>query len=138
MPRLFAMPNRLTVPSILIACIVVAAIGARADAAGPGSRATADGVPDEIVFPVVGRTSYTDDFGDPRAQGGHPGNDILAPRRALVLAVEPGKIVFWTTSASAVGMAWSRSSLGGETVAIAWSVSTRLGASKARQPDNIS
>ena len=83
---------------------MVAAVAARADAAGPGSRAnraTAEGVPAEIVFPVVGRTSYSDDFGDPRAQGGHPGNDILAPRRALVLAAEPGKIVFWTTSASA-------------------------------------
>lgn len=54
-----------------------------------------------IVFPVVGRVQYTNDFGAPRPQGPHQGNDIMAPRRALAVAAEPGKIRFWTHSASA-------------------------------------
>ena len=54
-----------------------------------------------IVFPVVGPYRYTNDFGDPRAQGSHEGNDILAPKKSPVVAVEDGKIKFWTTSAPA-------------------------------------
>lgn len=42
-----------------------------------------------IVFPVLGSTSYRDDFGDPRSGGRtHEGNDIFAPKmRPLVAAV---------------------------------------------------
>src|SRR4051794_40729786 len=58
-------------------------------------------VPSPIVFPVLGAVSYSDDFGDPRPGGPHPGNDILAPRRAIAVAAESGKIKFWTTSANA-------------------------------------
>jgi hypothetical protein len=54
-----------------------------------------------LVFPVLGDASYTDDFGDPRGQGGHEGNDIMAPRRALALAAEAGTVKFHTTSARA-------------------------------------
>ena len=54
-----------------------------------------------IVFPVVGKVQYTNDFGAPRAQGSHEGNDIMAPRRALAVAAEPGKVKFWTHSGSA-------------------------------------
>jgi Peptidase family M23 len=54
-----------------------------------------------IVFPVVGRVQYTNDFGDPRPQGPHQGNDIMAPKRALAVAAEAGKVKFWTTSATA-------------------------------------
>ena len=54
-----------------------------------------------IVFPVVGRVQYTNDFGAPRPQGSHEGNDIMAPRRALAVAAEPGRIKFWTHSACA-------------------------------------
>jgi hypothetical protein len=54
-----------------------------------------------IVFPVVGPVSYGDDFGDPRPQGRHEGNDIVAPKRALAVAAEAGKVKFWTTSAAA-------------------------------------
>jgi hypothetical protein len=56
---------------------------------------------DRIVFPVVGRVQYTNDFGAPRPQGPHEGNDIMAPRRALAVAAEAGKIKFWTHSAAA-------------------------------------
>jgi hypothetical protein len=54
-----------------------------------------------FVFPVVGRVQYTNDFGAPRPQGPHEGNDIMAPRRALAVATEAGKIKFWTHSATA-------------------------------------
>jgi hypothetical protein len=65
------------------------------------SASATGGVPDPIVFPVVGPYQYTNDFGDPRPQGHHEGNDILAPKKSTVVAVEDGKIKFWTTSARA-------------------------------------
>ena len=54
-----------------------------------------------IIFPVVGPVDYRDDFGEPRPGGPHQGNDIMAPKRALAVAAEAGKVKFWTTSASA-------------------------------------
>ncbi len=54
-----------------------------------------------IVFPVVGPVQYTNDFGAPRSLGPHEGNDIMAPRRALAVAAEAGKVKFWTHSAPA-------------------------------------
>jgi Peptidase family M23 len=50
--------------------------------------------PRRIVFPVIGPAQYTDDFGDPRPQGRHEGNDIVSVRRALAVAVEPGRVEF--------------------------------------------
>ncbi|HEU5362207.1 MAG TPA: M23 family metallopeptidase [Gaiellaceae bacterium] len=64
-------------------------------AAGPGSK-----VP-PLLFPVVGSVSYGDDFGDPRGGARHEGNDILAAKRASVVAVEDGTVEYWTRSASA-------------------------------------
>lgn len=61
----------------------------------------AGGVPNPIVFPVVGPYAYTNDYGDPRPQGRHEGNDILAPRKAIAVATEDGRIKFHTTSARA-------------------------------------
>jgi hypothetical protein len=58
-------------------------------------------VPQKIVFPVLGSTTYTDDFGDPRAGGVHQGIDVVATKRSLALAAEAGKVEFWTHSASA-------------------------------------
>lgn len=57
--------------------------------------------PPPLVFPVVGPVSYTNDFGDPRSGGTHQGNDLMAPKKALAVAVESGTVKFWTTSASA-------------------------------------
>ena len=68
--------------------------------AGAASASTSAQVP-RLVFPVLGSATYTDDFGDPRGQGRHEGNDIMAPRRALVLAAEAGTVKFHTTSARA-------------------------------------
>ena len=52
-------------------------------------------------LPGARRGALDDDFGDARGQGGHEGNDIMAPRRALALAAEAGTVKFHTTSSRA-------------------------------------
>ena len=54
-----------------------------------------------LIFPIVGDVTYADDFGDPRGQGKHEGNDIMAAKRSPAVAVEAGVVKFWTTSARA-------------------------------------
>jgi hypothetical protein len=55
-----------------------------------------------LLFPVVGAVHYEDDWGDPRGDGPpHPGNDLVAAKRAPAVAVEDGTISYWTTSANA-------------------------------------
>jgi hypothetical protein len=81
---------------LLLALLTLAAAGS-AVAANP----TKNGVP-TLLFPVAGATTYQDDFGDPRGDGPpHPGNDLLATKKTPVIAVEGGKVKFWTTSATA-------------------------------------
>ncbi len=77
--------------SVLILSLTLAA-GASAVPSQPVPR---------LIFPVVGTVSYTDDFGQARAGGAHQGNDILAARHAPAVAVAPGTVKFWTTSANA-------------------------------------
>ena len=79
----------------LLLTVITSLLGAGAAAAAPEAP-----VP-RIVFPVLGTATYTDDFGDPRGQGAHEGNDMLAPRRALALAAEAGTVKFHTTSSRA-------------------------------------
>ena len=67
---------------------------------GTASASASAKVP-TLVFPVLGPTTYSDDFGDARGQGRHEGNDIMAPKRALALAAEAGTVRFWTTSSRA-------------------------------------
>jgi Peptidase family M23 len=50
--------------------------------------------PARIVFPVIGPAQWVDDFGDPRWQGSHEGNDIMSVRRALAVAAEAGTVEF--------------------------------------------
>ena len=83
---------------LLLLALGLAAAGGSATAQTPAKK---KGVPAKIIFPVVGPTSYIDDFGAPRPQGPHQGDDIMAPRKALAVAAEPGKVKFWTTSAAA-------------------------------------
>jgi hypothetical protein len=54
-----------------------------------------------LVFPVVGHVHYENDFGDPRGQGSHQGNDVVAAWKAPAVAAEAGKIRIWTSSARA-------------------------------------
>jgi Peptidase family M23 len=93
------MPSpRTAARGIVILLAVAVGIAARPASAGPDLAAPR--VP-QLIFPVVGPVQYTDDFGDPRGQGRHEGNDILAPRRATAVAAEDGRVRFWTTSARA-------------------------------------
>jgi hypothetical protein len=55
----------------------------------------------QIVFPVLGTVEFSDDYGAPRPQGPHEGIDILAPRHALALAAESGRVRFYTGSGRA-------------------------------------
>jgi hypothetical protein len=86
-------PRRLTAPSLLVVLIAVGLL------AGPGSASAAT-VP-QLIFPVVGPVSYTDDFGDARGSGSHQGNDIMAAKKSVAVAVEAGTVKFWTTSSRA-------------------------------------
>jgi murein DD-endopeptidase MepM/ murein hydrolase activator NlpD len=86
--------HRTTARGALFLCLV-AGLLAGAAAARPGASAK------PIVFPVLGAAHYVDDFGAPRAGGAHQGIDIVASKKSLALAVEAGKVKFWTTSASA-------------------------------------
>jgi hypothetical protein len=54
-----------------------------------------------LIFPVLGKFRYGNDYGDPRGQGRHEGNDIMAPRKALALAAEAGRVKFHVTSSRA-------------------------------------
>lgn len=65
------------------------------------AAASAEAKVPTLVFPVLGESRYQDDFGDARGQGGHEGNDIMAPRKALALAAEAGRVTFHTTSSRA-------------------------------------
>ena len=64
------------------------------------ARVDAKPVP-RLIFPVVGKAVYTDDFGAPRGNGAHQGNDIMTTWRSPAVAAESGKIKFHTTSARA-------------------------------------
>ena len=78
-------------------------IGTGSAAAYPPSSPSgvAQGGPTRVVFPVLGPVQYSDDFGDARGQGGHQGNDLMAPKRSLALAAEAGRVSFHTTSSRA-------------------------------------
>jgi len=75
---------------------VIAASSLAVPLASGGTRA----VP-RLIFPVVGPVTYTNDFGDPRGRLPHQGNDIMAAKKSPIVAVEDGKVSFWTSSASA-------------------------------------
>jgi len=55
----------------------------------------------QIVFPVLGRTVLTNSFGDPRGQGAHEGEDMMAARKAPAIAAEAGRVKFHTGSGRA-------------------------------------
>src|SRR3954463_15072753 len=70
-------------------------------AVGSAVAFAANKVPEHIIFPVVGKVAYIDDFGAPRAGGGHQGNDLMAAKKSAAVAAEAGKVKYWTTSATA-------------------------------------
>jgi peptidoglycan LD-endopeptidase LytH len=56
---------------------------------------------ERIIFPVLGKFRYGNDFGDARGNGRHEGIDIVAPRKALAVAAEAGRVKYHVTSARA-------------------------------------
>ena len=50
-----------------------------------------------IVFPIVGKATYSNTFRS-TPKGLLPGNDIIAPKKALVVAAENGTVRFYTKS----------------------------------------
>jgi Peptidase family M23 len=87
--------HRTTARGVLLLFLLLGAAGS-AFAANPkkGSVPT-------LIFPVAGAVSYIDDFGQPRPGGVHEGNDLMAAKKTPAVAVEAGKVKFWTTSAAA-------------------------------------
>jgi murein DD-endopeptidase MepM/ murein hydrolase activator NlpD len=59
-----------------------------------------------LAFPVGGPHAFSDDFGAPRHQGRHEGNDILAPRGTPVVAVADGAIERMTRRERGLGGIW--------------------------------
>jgi len=70
-------------------------------AVGSAVAFAANTVPEHIVFPLVGKVQYVDDFGAPRGGGTHQGNDLMAAKKSPAVAAEAGKVKYWTTSAAA-------------------------------------
>lgn len=51
--------------------------------------------PPEIIFPVQGGATFSDDFGDSRSGGRvHEGNDLMAPKMTPILAARGGRVVY--------------------------------------------
>ena len=88
--------HRTTARGVLLIAATVGLVLGTAAAYG------AKGVPPEhIIFPVVGKVQYIDDFGAPRGTGIHQGNDLMSKKRSPAVAAESGKVKYWTTSGSA-------------------------------------
>jgi Peptidase family M23 len=67
----------------------------------PSEKTVGPGPGQRIVFPVLGKFRYSNDYGDARPQGSHQGIDIVAPRKALAIAAEAGRVKFQVTSSAA-------------------------------------
>src|SRR5215210_149046 len=100
--------RRTTARGILLLAIVGLTAGPAAAIPDPGylpkrtkAAATEQQVGKRLIFPVLGKSRYYNDFGAARAQGSHQGNDIMAPRKALALAAEAGRVKFHITSGRA-------------------------------------
>jgi len=98
--------TRTTARALLVLALFGLAVGtAAASPEPPGPPRSKPKPPppkrNRIIFPVLGTVEFSDDFGAPRPQGSHEGIDILAPRHALALAAEAGKVRFYTGSSRA-------------------------------------
>lgn len=88
--------HRTTARGLIFIATLLAAVGVVTSTSAAPSRK----VP-RLIFPIVGAAAFTNDFGAARYSGTHQGNDLMAPRRTVAVAAEPGKVKFWTSSARA-------------------------------------
>lgn len=104
--------RRLRVPATGVAdAALLARLGLkiRAVAGTPGPPATPTGpVAARYLkaFPVVGDYSYSDDFGDPRGQGPHQGNDIIGKMGTQLVSCVDGTISRLTRTETGLGGIW--------------------------------
>ena len=87
--------HRTTARGVLFLAVTIGLFAGSAAASATGK------VPDHIVFPLVGKVQYIDDFGAPRGGSPHQGNDLMAAKKSPAVAAEAGKVKYWTTSSSA-------------------------------------
>ncbi|HEY7729846.1 MAG TPA: M23 family metallopeptidase, partial [Gaiellaceae bacterium] len=85
----------------LLAALIAALASAGTAGAGDAASGAKPLAAKPIVFPLLGKVRYFDDFGDSRPNGGHEGNDIVGEWRAPVVAAEAGRIQYHTTSSRA-------------------------------------
>jgi hypothetical protein len=83
--------HRTTARGVLFLAATLGLVAGTAAAAPPK-------VPEHIIFPVVGQVQYVDDFGAPRGNGRHQGNDLMAAKKSPAVAAEAGTVKYWTTS----------------------------------------
>ena len=84
--------------TLLASALAVLAVPAAAPAVPPDpGRASAPAA----IFPVLGSVRYTNDFGQARGKSRHEGIDIVAPRKAVAVAVEAGTVKLWHGSGAA-------------------------------------
>ena len=103
--------RRTTARGLLLVAILGLTAGPAAARLDPGQPAKRVSAPADktvgsapgqrIIFPVLGKFRYSNDFGAPRPQGRHEGIDIVAPRKALAVAAEAGQVKFHAGSARA-------------------------------------
>ena len=67
-------------------------------AAWPRASVAAETRP--ITFPVEGKVTYRDDFGEPRSGHTHQGNDIFGAKLQKLLAAHDGRITWTSTDSS--------------------------------------
>lgn len=89
--------HRTTATALLSLLAGVAAAAVFVPATVARSEHGAGKVP-RLVFPLVAKTVLWDNYGDPRGNGRHAGIDMENPWRAPVVAVEPGRVSYASSS----------------------------------------
>lgn len=101
-------PIRRVVPLVLAACAVLAAACVKVPLPPP------DGVAYDILCPVTGTVTFTNDWQAPRSGGTlHEGTDVIAPRGTPSVAVVDGEIK-WAVGAKSGYAIWLEDEDGNE------------------------
>lgn len=85
---------------------VLRKLGLKIRAVATGPAATSGTAQFLKVFPVVGKYSYENDFGDPRGQGPHQGNDIIGSMGLQLVSCVDGTILRLTRKETGLGGIW--------------------------------